>query len=119
MVNPEHLAYWRRAISTQRQHQQQAVADAWVEVRQIAQLLRQQFGATRIIVFGSLVRDRFQDQSDLDLAVAGIAKDRYFEAVAAANGCSQRWVDLKPLEELEPYFRQRVLDTGVEIDAGD
>ncbi|PSN20156.1 hypothetical protein C7271_03630 [filamentous cyanobacterium CCP5] len=83
----------------------------------MATCLRREFGATRIIVFGSLLSDRFGDDSDIDLAVEGIPKERYFEAVARVNEFSDRWVDLKPLEDLDTHFRQRALATGVEIDA--
>lgn len=92
---------------------------AWDEVQCIAQALRDRFGATRVIVFGSLVRGRFSDRSDLDIAFEGIAAERFFAALAMANGLSARAVDLKPLESLSPYFRERVLATGRELDAAD
>ncbi len=115
VVDPKHIAYWQKVVSQQQATQQRAKQQAWQEVEAIAQRLRQQFGAKRIIVFGSLLSDRFGDDSDLDIAVEPIPKAQFFEAVASVNECSQRWVDLKPLDELEPYFKQRVLDTGLEI----
>ncbi len=68
-------------------------------------------------MFGSLVRDRLTEASDLDVAVAGGPSDRYLEAVARVNELSDRWVDLKPLKALESYFRARVLTTGVGVNA--
>ncbi len=38
------------------------------------------------------------------------------EAVVEGSDFSSRWVDLKPLEDLTPYFRERVLATGVDVD---
>ncbi len=116
-VDPYHLAYWQRAMAAQQTAREQAKVQAWHEAKAIATMLRQRFGATRVIVFGSLLGDRFAPQSDLDLAAADIPRDRYFDAVAQANGLSQRWVDLKPLEDLDPYFKQRLIERGIEIDA--
>jgi len=79
--------------------------------------LRSDFGATQIIVFGSLVKDRFDAQSDIDLAIEGIPPEDYFTAMAAANQISHQWVDLKPIESLEPHFLQVVLKTGRRINA--
>ncbi|MDB9525398.1 nucleotidyltransferase domain-containing protein [Oscillatoria sp. CS-180] len=119
VVTDEQLAYWQRAISTQKRNQQAAKSTAWGQVQQIAQCLHHEFGATRVIVFGSLARDRFTENSDIDLAVEGITANRYFEAVAKANEYSDRWVDLKPFEALDDHFRQRVLETGVDVDVTD
>lgn len=115
-INPKHVAYWRQRMANQAQDQQRATDKAWQEVKQMAQCLRQEFGAERIVVFGSLVKDRFNLDSDIDVAAEKIPPERYFEAVARVNDLSSRWVDLKPLEDLEPYFRERILTTGVEVD---
>ncbi|NMF85623.1 nucleotidyltransferase domain-containing protein [Nodosilinea sp. P-1105] len=116
-VDPKYVAYWRQARAAQQRAQTQAKVQAWEEVHRIAAMLRDRYGATHIVVFGSLLKDRFQPESDLDIAADNIPKAQYFEAVAAANQYSQRWVDLKPLEDLAPYFRQRVFETGIALDA--
>lgn len=116
LVDQKYTDYWRQHLANQAEQQQQAVDLAWQEVRQMAQCLRQEFGVQRILAFGSLVRGRFTPESDIDVAVDHIPPSRYFEAVARANDFSDRWVDLKPLEDLTPRFRDRVLATGVDVD---
>ncbi|WP_139559087.1 nucleotidyltransferase family protein [Methylotetracoccus oryzae] len=118
-VSPSQLEYWRRALSAHARQRQEMERVAWEEVRRIAGVLRDQFGATRVIVFGSLVRGRFTERSDLDIAVEGLDADRFFAALAMANGLTDRTVDLKPLESLSQHFRERVLATGCEVDATD
>lgn len=119
-MDDKYLQYWQRVQAEEQQHLRLATQRAWQEAQQIAHCLRQNFGATQIIVFGSLARDRLTATSDIDIAVAGIARDRYFEAVAAVNDLSDRWVDLKPLEDLELHFKRRVLETGrILVDATD
>ena len=81
----------------------------------IAAMLRERFGAMRVILFGSLARGRFRLDSDIDLAVAGLAKGDLFRAMADAMEFTNRWVDIKPLEEVDPHFRLRILETGIDL----
>ena len=91
--------------------------DAQEDARAIATMLRRDFGATRIILFGSLARGGFHAESDIDLAVAGVPVPVWFEAYAAANRLARhyRWVELFPLEDLDGHFLRRVLETGVDL----
>ena len=62
---------------------------AWRVARLAARLLKEQFGATRVALFGStLHQDRFTPWSDVDIAVWGLAPADTFKAVAAVT-----WLD--------------------------
>jgi uncharacterized protein len=117
MVEQKYLDYWRDRQAQQQAEIAQHIQQAWVDIAAIAQQLRAKFGATEMIVFGSLVRGGFDAESDLDIAVAGIPPQDFFTAMAVANQISHQWVDLKPLESLEPHFLQKVLTTGKRINA--
>jgi len=110
-----YVAIWQRRMAAQQAEAMRLATQARLEAEQIAIMLRDQFSATRILLFGSLVRGGFAPGSDIDLAVAGIPKAEFFAALAAANAQAHTWVDLKPLEDLHPHFRQRVLETGVDL----
>lgn len=92
---------------------------AWQLVPKLARLLRQQFGATRIRVFGSLSdRQRFSSWSDIDLAVWDIPASKFYQAVAAVTGTSQEFkVDLIDIADCSPRLRQTIEETGIEIEA--
>ncbi|WP_416672233.1 nucleotidyltransferase family protein [Egbenema bharatensis] len=111
-VEDKYLQYWRDRRRRQQEMNHQCAQKSRQEAQQMAEVLVQQFGATQVILFGSLARGRFTAESDIDLAVAGIAPSEFFTALAAANRLTNRWVDLKPLEALEPHFYQRVMETG-------
>ncbi|MCZ6675696.1 MAG: nucleotidyltransferase domain-containing protein [Candidatus Poribacteria bacterium] len=115
----DYVGYWRRRRSDQRMHNQRLAQQARADLERIVDLLVSEFGATQIILFGSLVKGRFADASDIDLAVEGIPSAQYFAALAAVNCVSPVWVDLKPLEDLTPHFRHHVLATGEQIYARD
>lgn len=67
----------------------------------------------KIILFGSLAKNnRLHAGSDIDLAVAGLPSDQFFAAYGEIMMASDFTVDLKPLEDLEPLFKQQVLSIG-------
>jgi len=62
---------------------------AWQIARHAAVLLKEQFGATRVVAFGSLVHGHwFSSASDIDLAAWGVKTDDYFVAVAKLQDLS-------------------------------
>ncbi len=87
-------------------------------MKAVSTLLREQFGATKIVVFGSLVKERFGEDSDIDIAVEGMASKDFFKALVAVDECSRREIDLKPMEDLDPYFKKWVLETGTVLEPG-
>jgi len=58
------------------------------------------------------VKGTFGEGSDIDLAVAGIPPHQFFAVLGALNQISQIWIDLKLLEKVEPYFLDKILNTG-------
>ncbi len=83
--------------TTQRKIEHQKLAQAAREtVQAIVALLIAKYPIQEIILFDSLVKGNFDQQSDIDLAVAGILESLYFEALAKVNRLSRYPVDLKP-----------------------
>jgi predicted nucleotidyltransferase len=63
--------------------------EAWLSARKAAELLKNEFGARRVVVFGSLAHAAwFTPWSDVDILAWGIPPARYFEAVAAVTSLS-------------------------------
>jgi len=57
--------------------------------RKAANLLKSEFGAEKVLVFGSLLHESsFTLWSDIDLSASGIAADKYYAAVAAVSDLS-------------------------------
>ena len=81
---------------------------AWSVARQAARLLRAEYGAVKVVVFGSLIHDdAFTLWSDIDLAAWGIPPDRFYNAVAAVTGISPLFrVDLVDPDACRPALRQ-------------
>lgn len=89
----------------------------WTVARSAAELLRREYGATRVWVFGSLLRSwAFHVRSDVDLAVEGLPPERFFQAVAAVNDLPGAFgVDLVDMDDCRQALRQAIERQGVEV----
>lgn len=105
-------AQWKKRREDRRLRSRSLAEEAREDLRRVVQVLVQQYGVKRIILFGSLTRGRFVPGSDIDLAVEGLRSADFYEAMAAVNRLTPLWVDLKPLEDLEPFFKKQVLRDG-------
>ena len=90
---------------------------AWGVARAAAEILREQFGATRVAAFGSLAhRDGFSSWSDIDLAAWGIPSERFYRAVAAVTGSSLEFqVDLVAPEDCAPELQRAIEREGIAL----
>ena len=111
-VSDEHVLAWRRRAEREARADARAARDAREALPRLVARLKDEYSATRIILFGSLARGRFHVGSDIDLAVEGVASEAFFYALADLIALSPYPVDLKPIEALEPHFKNRVLSTG-------
>jgi predicted nucleotidyltransferase len=76
------------------------------------QLLKERFGARRVILFGSVAgQSPWHERSDIDLAVEGLVPSELFTAYTACRDLLPRGVelDLVPLEQAHPELRARIL----------
>jgi predicted nucleotidyltransferase len=79
-------------------------------------MLRAEFGASQVVLFGSLARDEFRLQSDIDLAAWGIQRDEYFVAVAHVLDIAEEFkVDLVEGEHTRPALAAAIVREGVAL----
>ena len=90
---------------------------AWRLARRAASLLRNQYGASQVIVLGSLAHAAwFNAWSDIDLAVWGIPPERFYAAVAAVTGLSPRFkIDLVDPESCRSDLLQTIEKEGINV----
>jgi predicted nucleotidyltransferase len=82
----------------------------------IAGALKQEYGATRVVLFGSLVSGFFTSSSDIDLAVEGVAPDRFLSCAARAEELAgEHGLDIVDLALCRPAFRDAIIRQGVPL----
>ncbi len=62
-------------------------------------------GALEVFVFGSAATGSLRDDSDIDLAVAGLPPEVFFQAMGKAGEILERPLDLIDLDEDNPFTR--------------
>ncbi|MCL6448315.1 MAG: nucleotidyltransferase domain-containing protein [Armatimonadetes bacterium] len=81
---------------------------------EIARQLACRYGAKKIYLFGSLATGEFDQDSDIDLAVAGLPEEHHLKAYGLAEGVAQPFpVDLVLLESAVDSLKERVNKEGV------
>ena len=96
------------------QHQRERLM---ARVREVSDALKARFGVRRVLVFGSLVKaEWFGPDSDVDLAVEGLAPEDFWEAWRVAEEIiAERPVDLVEIETAKESVSQAIHRYGVEL----
>lgn len=87
-------------------------------VRRAAGILKNQFGARRVLLFGSLAQPYwFREDSDVDLAVEGLKSGKdYWEAWKVVEEIiADRLVDLIEIESAGESLRRAIQRHGAEL----
>jgi len=120
-VTTEQLETYRR---TMRRREAEAAARraerrerAWVVAREAADLLRSQYGASRVLVFGSLAEGtHFSERSDIDLAAQGLRPEEHFAALGRLLALFTEFeFDLVDLDACPEGLREAILKTGASL----
>ena len=83
--------------------------------RQAAQILKQDFGAQRVVLFGSMLNpDRMWWGSDIDLAVWELPEEDFFKAGAAIERGHNFCIDLVEIQHARPHILNAIKQ-GVEL----
>jgi predicted nucleotidyltransferase len=104
-----------------RERVQAATAAAWrtriaQRLPRVAKMLVDDFGATRVLLFGSVARGDAGPDSDVDLLVEGLALDRLIEAtVRAGRLLEEATADLVPADRVRPEVGARAESEGIDL----
>ena len=87
---------------------------SWRIARKAAKILKTEFGAEKVVVFGSLVHPvLFHDRSDVDLAVWGLKGREYYRAVSVLLDIEPTVsIDLIAFEDARRPVQDTILKDG-------
>ncbi len=120
-IPPAKMEAYRRSARKRENEQRQAMLQrreaGWDVARQAAKLLKEQFGATRVVAFGSLAHGAwFNAHSDIDLMAKGIPAEKFWKAWSALDPISRGFdIDLVTEEETSVKMREVIEHEGVEL----
>ena len=109
---------WQKRWAEESRRDEERRRDAEARARGLAAILASEYSVTRVILFGSVTTPgEFGEDSDIDLAVEGLAKKAFFDAYGRLMSESPYPVDLKPLEDISPLIRARVREGRILYEA--
>ena len=120
-ISPEKIAVFRKTAQRRREREREEIErrkeKAWAAARRATTLLKEQFHATRVVVFGSLVHDGcFTRWSDVDIAAWGIAPEDTFRAIGAVMDMeSPLDVNLVDVSTCRPSILEMIKEEGVDL----
>lgn len=113
-----YVAAWRRRWLGEEKAIRQRRSQALEEAERAARFLAEHYGVRKVVLFGSLAWGRFRSTSDVDLAVSGLAPERFFRAAGDLDRELSVPVDLKLISDCPPTLRQRIEEQGVVLHEG-
>ena len=120
-ITPEQMAIYKRTARERQAHHEQEMRarreSAWSVARAAAPLLKERFGAKRVIAFGSLAHGAwFHARSDIDLAVEGIEPGEFFHAWATLDHLGNQFeIDLIDCAFAPTQLLDVIDEEGVEL----
>ncbi|HHY94296.1 MAG TPA: nucleotidyltransferase domain-containing protein [Firmicutes bacterium] len=104
-----------RIADLAREREQARIERARERANLVAQLLKTEYSARRVILYGSLARGDFRAGSDIDLLVEGLAGS-YWEAFLAAERAAAPFVvSLVCAEDASPSLLESARKEGVPL----
>lgn len=111
-VDQKYILFWRRRFEAKKAESRALSSRARGDLEAAISILKN-YGAKRVLLFGSLCKSgHFRPGSDIDLAVEGIPPDKITRAAADLMMTLEWPTDLKPIEEMDAFFRLRILESG-------
>jgi predicted nucleotidyltransferase len=119
LPSPERMAIYRQTALRREQERRAADAQRLYAALQVAQhaaeLLKQEYGATRVVVYGSTAHGIwFGRESDIDLIAQGIPAELYWRAWNAVDALAPDFeVNLLAWEDATPALLESVEREGI------
>lgn len=123
-MSPSELAECRENLKRQwenRQVDEELLQRAWAVAHRLAAVLYQDYGASKVAVFGSLAeRERFTKYSDIDIVVWGVSYNKCLDALWDTEGLGSEFkIDIINFKTIDRSFRDRILSQAILIDRGE
>ncbi len=120
-ISKEKMAAFKATAQRRSENEKEQLARryqrAWELARKGADLLKKQFKAKEVKVFGSLVRkELFHIRSDVDLAVRGLNETEYYRAVSRLQSLDNEIkTDLIMTEDIQDSLRICIEKEGISL----
>lgn len=81
------------------------------DIKKATQILKEN-GAKEVFIFGSIANGKFNENSDIDIAVKGLEKKEFYKVASILMFELENQFDLIDLDDKENRFSQMLLNIG-------
>ncbi|MCD5390943.1 nucleotidyltransferase domain-containing protein [candidate division NPL-UPA2 bacterium] len=118
-MNTREIEVYRRnflkRIEDEKRRNKERRRKALKDIEQIKKYLAEDVGVREIYLFGSILRDNFGKDSDIDIAVGGLRDDKFFPVYSDLDNFTDFQVELVDLDEEDNFFRREIRRRGKKI----
>ncbi|MFN8499752.1 MAG: nucleotidyltransferase domain-containing protein [Anaerolineae bacterium] len=120
-ISEEEMAVYKRTalrrLEAERRRRDARRVRGWELAREAAALLKRDYGAARVVAFGSLLDpERFTEQSDVDVAAWGLTSANWLKAMGAVQDLSREIeINLVDVGACSPALLAAIERDGVEL----
>ena len=108
-----YIKAWKKRIIEKQKEREHLRKRAYQEAQALANILYTKYSADNVYLFGSLLeRQRFNENSDIDLAVEGLPDGIFFEAAGELLLRTEFPLNLVPLRNCRESLREKIATTG-------
>ena len=77
-----------------------------------ATIILKNYGCSEIYIFGSLANEKYNEKSDIDIAIRGLKEELFFRVFAELRKELESEIDLIDLDDKSNRFSQFILTKG-------
>ena len=81
------------------------------DIKKLTKILKEN-GATEVFIFGSIANEKFNENSDIDIAVKGLNEKKFYKVASILMFELENKFDLIDLDDKENRFSQMLLRVG-------
>lgn len=85
------------------------------DIERIKKYLAEEAKVREIYLFGSILKDNFGKNSDIDIAVGGLRDKEFFPVYAHLDNFTDFPIELVDLDEKDNFFRREIRKRGKKI----
>lgn len=81
------------------------------DIKKATEILKEN-GATEVFIFGSIANGKFNENSDIDIAVKGLSSEKFYKVASILMFELENEFDLIDLDDKDNRFSQMLLNVG-------